>query len=477
MKITFQKCREQLFRYPLFSLLLALIVLSSTRVLGQTNCNNPYTNGAVGEMITHVKFNTIDNATTTTLSILSDFEDFTHIEYPVTKGQSYTLYVKGPSGEAGSNVVALFDWNSDGLFTPDEYYVIGVLPEASIPDADFISRVIQVPYTAIHGPILLRIVKAYNTELLIDPEANAVTLDCYTEYEAGQIEDYAIDIQEPNPPINFQLDSLTLTTAYSQPAIIPSLGDSLILVSVVHPLDRIQDVSWEIQNLTGTASIEEIDGELVPGVQLGNTAVVVGLSPGQVRAVATSLVNPNFSATIDIQINQIFLPESCVITLLDNHVPIINGTDDTAYFAATIYPLEADQAVTWELYNFSGEGVLTENIGLGAILGGQVAVIARSVVDPSVADSMIMTLIPQGVSVEKINKQSLAVYPNPVQTSMQIDIDGVAEIELLDLLGRSHGFYPVDERTVDLSAVPNGSYYLRTSIDEQWYYVRILKEN
>ena len=68
------------------------------------------------EPITLVDFANINNATPNTSS--TAWENFTAISGTVTKGQTYTMTVKGNTmGNYSSYIKTFIDWNRNGLFT------------------------------------------------------------------------------------------------------------------------------------------------------------------------------------------------------------------------------------------------------------------------------------------------------------------------------------------------------------------------
>lgn len=86
------------------------------------------------------------------------------------------------------------------------------------------------------------------------------------------------------------------------------------------------------------------------------------------------------------------------------------------------------------------------------------------------AETYMVEVIDSDVSLEENETLGLKIYPNPVLNgTFTIDCDGIIDqIEVLDILGRSQTIHVnLIEKTVDVSALAAGKYYLRIEASEQ----------
>lgn len=443
-------------------LLFIVSYLCAMGTFAQTNCYNPFQYGADSEMITKVEFNTISNTSPFTSGTTPSYENFKNITTQVDKNSSYTLAVKGPSGYFGSNVVALIDWNGDGNFTSDEFHNVGILPDANPFYAHTIQTQIQVPNGAITGQVIMRIVKASNIALVNNPLDNIISLLCTDQYRAGQIEEYTLDIQGAITPPLPTIDSMTVSTVNNLPALIPTLGATLALQSAIYPANVNQAVTWQIQPITGQANISQ-------------AGVVTGTVAGTVRAIATSVYDVNHTASIVVQINQIILPESVQISVLNNGAPTINQENGSLILQATVYPPTAAQGVSWTLVPGSGQATISSAGTVTAVQNGVVYAVASSTVAPNVRDTLQITISYSGLSVENI-KSLVRVYPNPSTDFINIEAQGISNVQVFDLLGKELSVEVFGENQVSVSSLPHGIYQLRLEINGVSHNVNIVKE-
>jgi hypothetical protein len=133
------------------------------------------------EKISNVMFNTIDNASTSTVG----YEDFTSISTVVDQGATYNFTGTIAIPYSGDQIIVWIDYNQDMDFddTGEEVFAspIGVGPH---------SGSIVIPATALHGPTRMRV-------RLHDATSGGTNATPCGSSDFGQVEDYTIDIQDP----------------------------------------------------------------------------------------------------------------------------------------------------------------------------------------------------------------------------------------------------------------------------------------
>jgi subtilisin family serine protease len=111
----------------------------------------------------------------------------------VSAGGTYAITVTAKTHDTldltqTSRVGAHFDWNQDGVFSPEETYFVGHLHRSTGTDGQFVTAQIKVPDGTPSGPTRMRIISNHN--LLASP--------C-TQAGAGQAEDYTVWVDHVSP--------------------------------------------------------------------------------------------------------------------------------------------------------------------------------------------------------------------------------------------------------------------------------------
>ncbi|HRP17944.1 MAG TPA: IPT/TIG domain-containing protein, partial [Ginsengibacter sp.] len=150
------------------------------------------------EPITYVEFSEISRSSSNTVNGtgIPGYENFCDIGN-VVKGQPYTLTVKGnTNGNRTDHFTAFIDWNQDGDFDDNgEYIQIGTITNSSGTGSEFASVGITIPAGAQVGITKMRIVKNRNSDGLTTTPRGCGRV------QNGQIEDYILNIQDPNATI------------------------------------------------------------------------------------------------------------------------------------------------------------------------------------------------------------------------------------------------------------------------------------
>ena len=136
------------------------------------------------EPISVVQFAGINNLTSAVIAGAVAHENFTAITGNVTAGTSYPITVNGNTGGNFSNIVNVYvDWNQDNDFDDaGESFLVGTLVNNTGTGTPITSNII-VPITAMGGTTRMRVIKRFN----------AAGLPCnITGY--GQAEDYTLAV-------------------------------------------------------------------------------------------------------------------------------------------------------------------------------------------------------------------------------------------------------------------------------------------
>ncbi|MCK9481512.1 MAG: T9SS type A sorting domain-containing protein [Bacteroidia bacterium] len=77
-----------------------------------------------------------------------------------------------------------------------------------------------------------------------------------------------------------------------------------------------------------------------------------------------------------------------------------------------------------------------------------------------------------------VSKSNLLVYPNPVSSELFLDVEGIAQIQILDLQGKTIINKELNHTNkIDVSNLPNGLYIIKVIMNNDVYTSKILKAN
>lgn len=141
---------------------------------------------SIVEPITLVKFGTIDNTSSPYIDA-DENEYYLDLSTDLELGKTYEITVAGNTNgiEDSSEFVAFFDFNQDGIFTPEnEGYYIGKITGSTGIDGKSVTNSITIPDNIKTGFTRMRIMKTYR----LVPED-----PCSIVYQYGQSEDYTVN--------------------------------------------------------------------------------------------------------------------------------------------------------------------------------------------------------------------------------------------------------------------------------------------
>ena len=205
------------------------------------------------------------------------------------------------------------------------------------------------------------------------------------------------------------------------------VGETLQLNAKVFPENAEQSVAW-------SSSKEEV-------ATVDSNGLVTAVSVGNVDIIATSEANKDVKQSFTIIIEEgeegIINPESITINAVDNVTTCQVGQKIELY--VTVYPVEANQAVTWES---SDETIATVSRGeVTALKEGSVTITAKARGLESVSASITLTFTPSDDPV--VTKD----WPNMAYTTHSAYMEAENDTPL-KVKGVVTNVSPVDENTV-----------------------------
>jgi hypothetical protein len=167
--------------------------LSSTTSQAQVNvenfvvyCNPAALNCSLGDRITRVQFNTLDNNSGTTC-VTGGYSDYSRTISPTNLeiGETYNFSLTVGPGTGSHSAGVWIDLNQNGSFADaGEFFSIGQL---SISPNTTTTVPIAIPTTAIEGYTRMRVQYIYNYSLLS-------SWSCYSNATIGETEDYTVNV-------------------------------------------------------------------------------------------------------------------------------------------------------------------------------------------------------------------------------------------------------------------------------------------
>lgn len=187
------------------------------------------------------------------------------------------------------------------------------------------------------------------------------------------------------------VSTIDVTTLNSTAAAITTNAGTLQLTSVITPSTINQAVNWSIRNVTGTAVIS-------------TTGLVTAQTNGTVWAKAISVQDPSLKDSIEITISgQIIAAQSISVATQNNVNPVITTLGGTLQMTAAILPATANQNVSWSIVNATGTANISAAGLVTAQTDGTVWAKATSVQNPTLKDSLKITISGQSINPQNIN--------------------------------------------------------------------------
>ena len=153
-------------------------------------CIPTYTSGTTaGDYITLVQLGTINNATGASPSPFYTY--YSSLSTDLTPGSAYTITLSPGTYSSGNYIAVWIDYNQNGVFDADENLGTVLIPPT--PTTGTIN--FTVPATATSGTTRMRVREVWNNS----------SFDACTTYSYGETEDYNVNIQGGDKPLNLTL--------------------------------------------------------------------------------------------------------------------------------------------------------------------------------------------------------------------------------------------------------------------------------
>lgn len=406
---------------------------------GSTNTCSPTITNAI-EPISRVEMSGLVNSSSANISGAVAVEDFTVQVADVHKNSAYNLKIQGNTNGAPTNHLRVFiDWNQDGQFDVQSEYYHTVLNQSTGVDGIESVISIQIPATAIEGNVEMKIFKDRNTITdlsLVDPCASI---------DNGQIETYTLNVLNA-----LQVNNVAIQVQNGALPQITSLNQSLQLEATVNPSNVDQRVTWSItsgQNF----------------INLSSTGLVQGLTTGNAIVRATSVFDVTKFAELTIEVLLSIHVDSVVVKTVGNQSTTITTLYQPLQLEASVYPLNLDQTVEWQILSGSEFADLTANGVIFPRQNGVVVVQAKSSLDTTVFGTIQIIINNGSLSVSNLDVSKIKVFPNPTSNFIIVDSEILNdEIVVIDASGKivlTENLISKNQR-INVSNLEVGIYYL-----------------
>ena len=144
---------------------------------------------------------------------------------------------------------------------------------------------------------------------------------------------------------------------------------------------------------------------------------------------------------------------------------------------ATLDPMNADDStVTWSVDDET-IGTIDANGLLTSVNNGDVVVTATANDGSGVSGSATIAISNQTNSVNDIYKSAVSIYPNPAENTLNIVSDhNISQIKLTTISGQLVKTEKTVSRTMDISALEAGIYFVEVQINDSWSRHKIIKQ-
>ena len=151
----------------------------------------------------------------------------------------------------------------------------------------------------------------------------------------------------------------------------------------------------------------------------------------------------------------------------------------TLQIEAAILPVNASNSTyTWSLVNGTGSASIDANGLLTATTDGTVTVTATANDASGETAGMIVTISNQSVGIDAATANAINIYPNPVQNELFIEMaEGqITEINILDLSGKIVRSIIDNTKTIDVSDLTQGIYFLKIRTENDASATQFIKQ-
>jgi len=236
-------------------------------------------------------------------------------------------------------------------------------------------------------------------------------------------------------------------------------GESLQFTAVVLPEEaNNKQVRWSVVNMDGEAIMAE-------------NGVLSGIIAGTVRIFAHTTDQSGVADSMDITITDPVHVESIQVATSVGITRIPEG--GILQCIVDFIPGEATiKKVLWTVYEITGSAHITQEGILVAVSAGQVGVVATTSDCNGLRDTLVIEIYKTVTGEQDLGLPELKVYPNPGKGTFFLDA-GTRAIALIEVFS-PEGQIILQEKpgpsvslvTLDLHAIPAGTYYIRARCDQ-----------
>ncbi|MNU83559.1 Bacterial Ig-like domain (group 2) [compost metagenome] len=210
------------------------------------------------------------------------------------------------------------------------------------------------------------------------------------------------------------VQGIDVITQNNVPATITTNAGTLQMEAIILPANASnQNVTWSIVNGTGTASISA-------------TGLVTAQTNGTIWAKAVSVENTTLKDSLMIILSGQAIPVLGIDVITQNNLPAaITSNGGTLQVQAIFLPANAtNQNVNWSIVNGTGTATISANGLITAQTNGTIWAKAVSAVNTTIKDSLLISISGQsGLSVTEGILSTVDIYPNPVQTTIYVQLN------------------------------------------------------
>ena len=200
------------------------------------------------------------------------------------------------------------------------------------------------------------------------------------------------------------ITNLTVSTQGGIPALINTNGGNLQMVATILPANANQNVSWNVVQGTGSASVS-------------STGLVTALTNGTVWAKAVSVQDATKKDSILITISNQIIPITNLTVSTQGGIPaVINTNGGNLQMVATILPSYANQNVNWSVISGTGAASISSTGLVTALTNGTVWAKAVSVQDATKKDSLLITISNQIIPITNLSVTTQGGIPALINT-------------------------------------------------------------
>ena len=150
---------------------------------------------------------------------------------------------------------------------------------------------------------------------------------------------------------------------------------------------------------------------------------------------------------------------------------------DQLFLTATVQPENAtNQNVMWESSNLSVASL--ENSTVTALAEGTATIRVTSLDNPAIYDECVVTVSDNTGIDNHASDSGISIYPNPVKEELKIKSEKlkIKNVEIVNLSGKVLNSQSFTGKSVNVSALPQGVYFVKLETDNGIVIQKFIKE-